>query len=130
MADESCFDHHDAQRLISMNACDSLNVKLGKSSGIFKALKIVRIAAHHGIKLQMGGFLESRLGFTAAAHLAQVSDDFLYFDFDTPLMFTDDPVIRGLTYGPRGRITLPDGIGLGAEFDDSYLRGLKQSVIL
>ncbi len=129
MADESCLDHHDARRLLSMHACDRLNVKLGKSSGIFKALKIVRLAAQHGIQLQMGGFLESRLGFTAAAHLAQVSDDFLYFDFDTPLMFAEDPVIHGITYGPQGRIALPADIGLGAEFDEAYLRGLKKSVI-
>ena len=42
MADESCFDHHDAQRLVNLNACDLINIKLGKSSGIFKARKIIR----------------------------------------------------------------------------------------
>ena len=33
MADESCCDHHDAQRLIQLGACDMFNLKLGKSGG-------------------------------------------------------------------------------------------------
>ena len=65
MADESCCDHHDAKRLIDLEACDLLNIKLGKSSGIFNALKIIRLAEEVGMKIQVGGFLESRLGFTA-----------------------------------------------------------------
>src|SRR4030095_15193032 len=44
MCDESCGDHHDAARLIQLNACDQLNIKLGKSGGIFKALKMARMA--------------------------------------------------------------------------------------
>src|SRR6185369_6652017 len=83
MADESCCDHHDAKRLIDLKACDLLNVKLGKSGGIFKAFKILNLAEQAGMKMQMGGFLESRLGFTAAAHLALCSDSIIYCDFDT-----------------------------------------------
>ena len=37
MADESCCDENDAARLIQLDACDSVNVKLGKSSGIFQS---------------------------------------------------------------------------------------------
>jgi L-alanine-DL-glutamate epimerase-like enolase superfamily enzyme len=36
MADECCCDHHDAKRLIDLEACDYFNVKLGKSSGILR----------------------------------------------------------------------------------------------
>ncbi len=31
MADESCCDHHDAKRLIDLDAVSSFNIKLGKS---------------------------------------------------------------------------------------------------
>ena len=44
MADESCCDEHDAKRLLDLEACDYFNVKLGKSSGIFRAEKIIKIA--------------------------------------------------------------------------------------
>lgn len=126
MADESCSDHHDAKRLIDLQACDQLNIKLGKSSGIFNALKIVKLAEQANMHLQLGGFLESRLGFTAAAHLALSSDSIVYCDFDTPLMFTEDPVSGGITYDNHGVVTVPDVVGLGAWIDEGYLKKLKK----
>lgn len=122
MADESCCDHHDAERLIRLHSCDRMNVKLGKSSGIFNALKIIRLAEQHHIPLQVGGFLESRLGFTASAHLSLCSDQIKFFDFDTPLMFEEDPVIGGITYGKNGLVEVPDAIGLGSSMDEKYLK--------
>jgi len=129
MADESCCDHHDAKRLIDLAACDLLNVKLGKSAGIFNALKIVRLAEKAGMKIQVGGFLESRLAFTASAHLALSSDSIIHCDFDTPLMFTEDSVSGGIIYDKQGVVTVPDTIGLGAFIDDQKLQKLSKIVI-
>ncbi|MFA6261005.1 MAG: dipeptide epimerase [Bacteroidia bacterium] len=129
MADESCCDHHDAERLIALNACTMFNVKLGKSSGIFKALKIIQLAEKADIKMQMGGFLESRLGFTAAAHLALTSEKIVYFDFDTPLMFDEDPVAGGIAYHKNGIISIPDTPGLGATIHEYYLNSLTHVAI-
>jgi L-alanine-DL-glutamate epimerase-like enolase superfamily enzyme len=129
MADETCFDHHDAKRLLAMGVCDSINVKLGKSSGIFKALKIMELAKQANMPIQIGGFMESRLGFTAAAHLAMVSDQAKYFDFDTPLMQEEDPVVGGIEYGEKGKITLPEGPGLGATIDERFLSRLEKVVV-
>jgi L-alanine-DL-glutamate epimerase-like enolase superfamily enzyme len=125
MADESCGDEHDAERLIELKACDSINVKLGKSSGIFKALKIIRLAEQAKLNLQIGGFLESRLAFTASAHLALCSDNMLYYDFDTPMMFEEDPVIGGIHYLKNGIVNVPDAPGLGAVMDKDYLKRLQ-----
>ncbi len=129
MADETCCDHHDAERLIQINACDQFNIKLGKSSGIYKALKIIAMAERANIKLQVGGFLESRLGFTASAHLALCSDQIVYCDFDTPMMFVEDPIVGGIVYGKNGLVEVPDGIGLGASFDEAYLGDLEGKVV-
>ena len=121
MADESCCDDHDAKRLIDLDACDSINVKLGKSSGIINARKIIRIAEKAEIKLQVGGFMESRLGMTAAAHLALTSKKIVYCDFDTPLMFTEDPVTGGIIYKEDGVLEIPDVPGLGASIEGDWL---------
>ena len=126
MADESCGDEYDAERLIQLRACQQLNIKLGKSSGFYRAMKIVRLGAAAGFILQVGGFLESRLGMTAAAHLALTSEAIRHCDFDTPLLFTEDPVVGGIRYGPGGVITIPDGPGLGATIDEAYLRRAEQ----
>lgn len=121
MADESCCDDHDAERLIALGSCQRFNIKLGKSGGLFKARKIIALAEQAGMQVQIGGFLESRLAFTASAHLATTSACVQYCDMDTPLMFTADPVLGGMQLGIGGRITLPKGSGLGATIDPGSL---------
>ena len=125
MADESCCDHHDAQRLIELGSCQRFNIKLGKSGGLFKARKIIALAEAAGMEVQIGGFLESRLAWSTAAALATTSPCAKYFDMDTPLMFRDDPVEGGLTYGANGAITLPQGIGIGASIKERYRSGVQ-----
>jgi len=117
MADESCSDHHDMERLINLDACDYVNIKLGKSGGLYNAMKMIKLAEKAGMKVQIGGFVESRLGFTASAHLALASENVAWCDFDTPLMLEEDPVSGGITYGPRGIVEVPDRIGLGARLE-------------
>ncbi|HET9430339.1 MAG TPA: dipeptide epimerase, partial [Chitinophagaceae bacterium] len=114
MADESCGDEHDAERLIALNACDYLNIKLGKAGGIFKALKIVEQAAKKNMHLQVGAFMESRLAMTAFAHFSLCSPLIEHFDFDTALMFREDPVSGGIIYEKNGVVKLPESPGLGA----------------
>ncbi|WP_008586846.1 mandelate racemase/muconate lactonizing enzyme family protein [Niabella soli] len=114
MADESCCDQHDVKRLIGLKACDRINIKLGKSGGIYNALQMIRMAEDAGMEIQIGAFLESRLAMTAFAHLALCSPNIVYFDFDTALMFSEDPVEGGIVYKANGVIEVPDEPGIGA----------------
>jgi L-Ala-D/L-Glu epimerase len=129
MADESCGDEYDAERLIQLNACKMFNIKLGKSSGIYKALKIAKLGEEANMNMQVGGFMESRLGMTASAHLALANDHIHHCDFDTPLMFTEDPVIGGIRYLDKGIIDVPDTPGLGAAIDESFLNKAEKFVL-
>lgn len=129
MADESCGDDHDAERLIELNACDYFNIKLGKSGGIFKALKIVKLAEAAGIHLQVGAMIESRLAMTAFAHFALSSPLIEHFDFDTALMFSEDPVTGGIIYEKNGVVKVPEAIGLGAIIDESWLKKMQKTVV-
>lgn len=121
MSDESCGDHHDVKRLIDLQACDLINIKLGKSGGIFKALKMIRLAEEAGMNIQIGAFLESRLAMTAFAHLALCSPNIIYFDFDTALMFSRDPVEGGIIYKDGGLIEVPETPGIGARVKKDFL---------
>jgi len=129
MADESCCSYFDAVRLIENKSCGRLNVKLGKSGSIIEALKIIKYAEAHHIPVQIGGFLESRLGFTASAHLGLSSPTVQYFDFDTPLMQTANPITGGIEYSSEGRIKIPKAIGLGATVSDKHLDTLESTTI-
>jgi L-alanine-DL-glutamate epimerase-like enolase superfamily enzyme len=126
MADETCGDEHDAERLVSLGACDMFNIKLGKCGGLYNALKIINIAAANAMPLQIGGFTESRLGITAEAHLAHTGDNILYYDFDTPLMFTEDPVSGGAEYGRKGLVTVTETPGLGATISEERLNKMEK----
>ncbi len=121
MADESLLDHYDARMLIKTNQCDYFNLKLGKSSGLLKASKILREAEEANIDCQIGGFLESKLVFTANCHLAHTSPQVKYFDFDSPLFMKFNPIIGGMQYKENGLIELPDEPGLGLSVDQDFL---------
>ncbi len=129
MADESCGDEHDAERLIQLQACDYFNIKLGKSGGIFKALKMARMAEAANIHLQVGAMLESRLAMTAFAHYALCSPMIVHFDFDTALMFKEDPVTGGIVYEKNGVVKVPEVIGLGATIDEGWLGKMEKVTI-
>ena len=129
MADESCSDHHDAKRLIDLGACDSINIKLGKSGGIFNARKMIRLADEAKMPMQIGAFMESRLGITASAHLALTNDRIVHYDFDTPLMFTEDPVSGGVKYQEHGVVRIPELPGLGATISETWLSKMQSVVI-
>lgn len=128
MADESCFDEHDAKKLIEIKACDMFNLKLGKSAGIFKALRIIRLAEKAGMEMQVGGFMESGIAMTANYHLALSSGNICYYDFDTPMMFTENPVTGGIQYRKNGTVTLEKSTGLGAYIDKKRLKKFQSEV--
>ncbi len=129
MSDESCGDEHDAERLIKLGACDYMNIKLGKSGGLFKALRMVALAEEANMHLQVGAFMESRLAMTAFAHFSLCSDMIEHFDFDTCLMFSEDPVTGGIIYEKNGVIKVPESAGLGASIDENYLNKLDKIII-
>ena len=126
MADECCGNHHDAARLIAIKACDYFNIKLGKAGGIFPGLKIVALAEKANLHLQVGAMIESRLAMTAFAHFACCSPAIVHYDFDTALMFREDPVEGGIQYAPNGHIQVPTSPGLGARIQESWLAQMEQ----
>ena len=129
MSDETCCGHHDAERLAQLKACDYFNIKLGKSGGIYDAMKIVKVAEKNNIKMQVGSFMESRLATTAFVHFAYASDLIVHFDFDTPLMLSQDPVVGGMKYEANGVITIDESPGIGATIDEGFLNKAEKVVI-
>ncbi|MFC5285222.1 mandelate racemase/muconate lactonizing enzyme family protein [Pedobacter alpinus] len=128
-ADESCFNHHDARKLIKNNACDYINIKFAKSGGINEGLKIYNEAIMHNIPCMIGSMLESRIALSANLHFALACDKIKFFDLDTCLLgHLVDPVIGGLTY--KGfELFVSDEIGIGADANDSFLKDCEKIVI-
>ena len=122
MADESVFDHHDAERLIKAGACDYVNIKFSKSGGILEAKKINAVCEQNHIPCMMGGMLESRIALTAFAHFALAHQNIIFYDMDTCMLGHKlDPVKGGIKY--NGFIPdIPDAPGIGADADDELFK--------
>ncbi len=129
MADESVFDHYDAERLIKNNSCDYINIKLAKSGGIHEAQKIADTAAKYNMPCMLGGMVESRLALTAKVHLAMAHDNLQFYDLDTCLLgHLTDPVLNGARYN-NYYLELDDVPGIGADIDPLFIANADKIVI-
>jgi len=128
MADECLFDHHDAFKLASMGAVDYFNIKLAKSGGIHSALKINGIAEGAGIPCMIGCMSETRLGISAAAHLMCAKPNIRYGDLDGHTFHASDPIKGGITLS-EGDVEMPEGLGIGADYDSEFLKACESIII-
>jgi L-alanine-DL-glutamate epimerase-like enolase superfamily enzyme len=80
---ESASSMADVLRLIRDKSVDAINIKLMKT-GILHGFQIARLAKANGLKIMIGGMMESNIAMTAAAHLAAGVGTFDFIDLDTP----------------------------------------------
>ena len=121
MADESCYNHHDARRLITSKSCEAVNIKFAKSGGIAEAKRIQDIAAALHTPCMIGTMLESRLALSANVHFAYASPNIRYFDLDTCMLGQIvDPVTGGVRYNGF-HCSVDDTPGIGADVDPAFL---------
>jgi L-alanine-DL-glutamate epimerase-like enolase superfamily enzyme len=125
MADEAVFGPADVVRLVKAEACDYLNLKLMKAGGLAAMSKMAHIAQAANMACMVGCMLESRLALTAAAHVVASHRNILWADLDGHSSHTVDPVTDGMTFA-RGRVTLPEKPGVGADVDPAFLKTLRK----
>ncbi|ANI90349.1 dipeptide epimerase [Arachidicoccus ginsenosidimutans] len=129
MADESCYNYYDAEKLIEANACDYINIKFSKSGGITEAKKIHDVAAQHNIPCMMGGMLESRIALSAKVHFAYTSPNIQFYDMDTCMLGQlEDPAIEGVQFNGY-HISLPELPGIGADANESFLNQCEKWIV-
>jgi len=112
-ADESASSLPDAMRIIKEKAAGAINIKLMKT-GLIHALEISRLAHAAGVKLMIGGMMESNLSMTCSAHLAAGLGYFDFIDLDTPF-FIKGEVARNPYLSSQGVYDLSKvkfGIGI------------------
>lgn len=96
-ADESAANSDDVRRLIDARAVQVVNIKLMKS-GISEAMDMAWIAREAGLKLMIGGLVESILAMTVSACFAAGNGGYGIVDLDTPLFLASSPFEGGMTY--------------------------------
>jgi len=96
-ADESVRSLADAQELVAQGAADYINIKIMKT-GIAEAVEIVSFTKASGLKLMIGGMVETRIAMGCSFSLVLGLGGFNVLDLDTPLLLTCDPITGGYRY--------------------------------
>lgn len=113
-ADESVRSLTDAQEVVSRNAADYINIKIMKT-GVAEAKEIASFAKQAGLKLMIGGMVESRIAMGCSFSLVLGLGGFEILDLDTPLLLARDPVSGGYHYdGPRLVPWRASGLGMSS----------------
>ena len=73
IADESCWDEHDALDLVGCRGADAISIYLAKAGGIQGARRVATIAAAAGLPCDVNGSIESAIGNAANLHFALAS---------------------------------------------------------
>ena len=99
-ADESVRSVQDVRDVIRRKAADVVNVKITKS-GLLVAMEIMACARAAGLRLMVGGMVETRIAMACSFGLVLGVGGFDVLDLDTPLLLSLDPVKGGYQYsGP------------------------------
>ena len=86
MADESIEQTVDFDSL--QKQFHSINVKLMKAGGYYKAIVLLTEARSRGLKTMLGCMIETSLGISCALHLSSLGN---YFDLDGSMLIKKDP---------------------------------------
>ncbi len=112
VADESVKTPDDLRELVASRYAGAVNLKIAKLGGVLVAVRMGRQAQAAGLAVMAGGMVETRLGMTAAAHMACALGGVDFVDLDTAWLLADDPYAGGYeATGPR--YAMPDTPGLG-----------------
>ncbi len=99
-ADEAVRSLADARLVVEQSAADYINIKIMKT-GVVEAAEIAAFALASGLKLMVGGMVETRIAMGCSFSLVLGMKGFDVLDLDTPLLLAEDPIQGGYRYvGP------------------------------
>ena len=114
-ADESVRSLVDAREVVARGAADYINIKIMKT-GVVEAVEIASFAKASGLKLMIGGMVETRIAMGCSFSLVLGLGCFDVLDLDTPLLLADNPVTGGYRYeGPCLQPWSGPGLDMKAE---------------
>lgn len=114
-ADESVRSLTDAQAVVARGAADYINIKIMKT-GVTEAVRITSFTKASGLKLMIGGMVETRIAMGCSFSLVLGLGGFDILDLDTPLLLGGDPVTGGYGYtGSRLHPWPGSGLDMKAE---------------
>ncbi len=115
MFDETLEDMGLLLRAIGDNACDAINIKIGKVGGLTKARRLRDVAVEAGLSMSLQDTAGSDIAAMAILHLAQSTPAKMRHSMWDPMEFLDVSLATGKPDWIDGTLTAPDTPGLGIE---------------
>jgi muconate cycloisomerase len=109
--------------LIEYVRADALTVavaKVQRNGGLWYSRQLCEVAGAAGLGLSLSGLTETDLGLAAGLHLA-AAFDISPLQLNGP-QFIETTFLRERLWTGGGRVTVPEGPGLGVEVDEGYVR--------
>ena len=125
--DESIVSVDHARYAINMQACDIINVKPSRVGGWTVARQIHDLCIQNGIRLWVGGMLETGVGRAAQLGLASLPGFTLPGDISATARYYHEDIATPFTLNEEdSTISVPQGVGLGIEVDMDRLEGCSK----
>ena len=126
--DESILSARHARQAIQMQACQVINIKVGRVGGLNQALSIHDICQSNGIPVWCGGMLETGVGRAANLALASLPGFTLPGDISASARYyAEDITHERFSLNPDSTIDVPDLPGLGVTINPEALQRVTLS---
>ena len=124
--DEAVVSPQAMLQIVMQGAADRIVLKFNRVGGLFLAKKIAIICETANIGISLDTMPFTKLGDTAACHLAATLREPYPVDAEGHLWFEDTPFIGGLTI-KNGRASINAAPGFGVELDEDKLTAMRIS---
>jgi L-alanine-DL-glutamate epimerase-like enolase superfamily enzyme len=121
--DEAVVSPQAMLQIVKQEAADRIVLKFNRVGGLFPARKIATICEAAAIGISLDTMPFTRLGDTAACHLAATLRDPYPVDAEGHLWFEDTPFRGGLEIR-KGRASIGSAPGFGVEIDEAKLKAM------
>ncbi len=123
MADESISNFHDVVNVVNNDACDIVNIKVGKVGGLSRAKKIANYLEANGLHATAGSNLEVGLGAAASLHfVASTKNVDIPNDLYLGNILHKNDIIKTNYELLNGCLKVPENPGLGIEVNEDIFR--------
>lgn len=133
IVDEGCWTPQDAIEIVRRDSADVLSIYFTKAGGLIRSMEIGAIGRAAGLATNVNGSLEGGVGNAANLHLAAALEGNVLPGVITVntlagreqtkvggVFYTDDVIAEPFAYA-NGRLSVPDGPGLGVELDQEKM---------
>jgi O-succinylbenzoate synthase len=125
--DESITSLRDARHALELEACQIINIKLGRVGGHASARAIQEYARLNNVPVWCGGMLESGIGRAHNIAMSTLEGFTLPGDVSASARYWEKDIIEPpVTVTPQGSINVPSSAGIGYAVDEDYIEALTK----